>query len=145
MWLLRDINNTIIHYWNVFKNEWYATRYLLVCWLFFTFNSDVLRQIISFLYCLLVLLSVEKTEKSSKPLDCLHGSTSLCNILFIELLLLVFECSLYSNLNSNFNFFLAEMIDKLTLTFNRTRQAVITKELIEIISGAAALWVPVYT
>jgi len=37
------------------------------------------------------------------------------------------------------HFFLAEMIDKLTLTFNRTRQAVITKELIEIISGAAAL------
>ncbi|XP_036616016.1 ATP synthase subunit gamma, mitochondrial isoform X1 [Trichosurus vulpecula] len=33
----------------------------------------------------------------------------------------------------------SEMIDKLTLTFNRTRQAVITKELIEIISGAAAL------
>ncbi|KAL2102610.1 hypothetical protein ACEWY4_001778 [Coilia grayii] len=32
-----------------------------------------------------------------------------------------------------------EMIDKLTLTFNRTRQSVITKELIEIISGAAAL------
>ncbi|XP_056604352.1 ATP synthase subunit gamma, mitochondrial isoform X2 [Triplophysa dalaica] len=33
----------------------------------------------------------------------------------------------------------SEMIDKLTLTFNRTRQSVITKELIEIISGAAAL------
>jgi len=32
-----------------------------------------------------------------------------------------------------------EMIDKLTLIFNRTRQAVITRELIEIISGAAAL------
>lgn len=32
-----------------------------------------------------------------------------------------------------------EMIGKLTLTFNRTRQAVITRELIEIISGAAAL------
>lgn len=32
-----------------------------------------------------------------------------------------------------------EMIDKLTLTFNRTRQAVITRELIEIISGAAAI------
>jgi len=32
-----------------------------------------------------------------------------------------------------------EMITKLTLTFNRTRQAVITRELIEIISGAAAL------
>ena len=32
-----------------------------------------------------------------------------------------------------------EMIDKLTLTYNRTRQAVITRELIEIISGAAAV------
>lgn len=32
-----------------------------------------------------------------------------------------------------------EMINKLTLQFNRTRQAVITRELIEIISGAAAL------
>ncbi|KAL3286806.1 hypothetical protein HHI36_001299 [Cryptolaemus montrouzieri] len=32
-----------------------------------------------------------------------------------------------------------EVIDKLTLAFNRTRQAVITRELIEIISGASAL------
>jgi F-type H+-transporting ATPase subunit gamma len=32
-----------------------------------------------------------------------------------------------------------EMIDDLTLYYNRTRQAHITKELIEIISGAEAL------
>ena len=32
-----------------------------------------------------------------------------------------------------------EMIDKLTLNLNRTRQAAITKELIEIVSGAEAL------
>ena len=32
-----------------------------------------------------------------------------------------------------------EMIDKLTLTYNRARQARITKELIEIVSGAAAM------
>lgn len=32
-----------------------------------------------------------------------------------------------------------DMIDKLTLVYNRTRQAIITKELIEIISGAEAL------
>ena len=32
-----------------------------------------------------------------------------------------------------------EMIDKLTLTYNRSRQAAITKELIEIVSGAEAL------
>lgn len=41
-----------------------------------------------------------------------------------------------------FNFcycFTGEMIDKLTLTYNRTRQAVITNELVEIISGAAAV------
>jgi len=32
-----------------------------------------------------------------------------------------------------------EMIDRLTLNYNRTRQAAITKELIEIVSGAEAL------
>jgi F-type H+-transporting ATPase subunit gamma len=32
-----------------------------------------------------------------------------------------------------------EMIKKLALTYNRTRQAQITKELIEIISGAEAI------
>lgn len=32
-----------------------------------------------------------------------------------------------------------DMIDRLTLTYNRTRQAAITRELIEIISGAEAL------
>ena len=32
-----------------------------------------------------------------------------------------------------------EMIDSLTLTYNRTRQAAITTELVEIVSGAEAL------
>ena len=32
-----------------------------------------------------------------------------------------------------------DLIDSLTITYNRSRQAVITKELIEIISGADAL------
>lgn len=32
-----------------------------------------------------------------------------------------------------------DMIDNLTMTYNRTRQAVVTSELIEIISGAEAL------
>jgi F-type H+-transporting ATPase subunit gamma len=31
------------------------------------------------------------------------------------------------------------MIERLTIEYNRTRQATITKELIEIISGAEAL------
>ena len=33
----------------------------------------------------------------------------------------------------------SEMIDGLTLTMNRVRQAAITKEIIEIVSGAAAV------
>ena len=33
----------------------------------------------------------------------------------------------------------ADMIDKLTLTYNRARQAAITKELMEIVAGAEAL------
>ena len=32
-----------------------------------------------------------------------------------------------------------EMIDKMTLVYNRARQAAITSELVEIISGAEAL------
>ena len=32
-----------------------------------------------------------------------------------------------------------DVIDSLTLTLNRVRQAAITKEIIEIVSGAAAL------
>jgi ATP synthase F1 gamma subunit len=32
-----------------------------------------------------------------------------------------------------------EIADKLTLTYNRARQAAITQELMEIISGAAAI------
>jgi F-type H+-transporting ATPase subunit gamma len=32
-----------------------------------------------------------------------------------------------------------EMVDKLTIKYNRSRQAAITKELIEIISGAESL------
>jgi F-type H+-transporting ATPase subunit gamma len=32
-----------------------------------------------------------------------------------------------------------EMIDRLTLNYNRTRQAAITTELIEIVSGAEAM------
>jgi F-type H+-transporting ATPase subunit gamma len=33
----------------------------------------------------------------------------------------------------------ADMIDRLTLNMNRVRQASITREIIEIVSGAAAL------
>jgi len=45
-----------------------------------------------------------------------------------------------NNNNNNANdCFAGEMIDKMTIMYNRQRQAVITNELVEIISGAAAL------
>lgn len=47
-------------------------------------------------------------------------------VIFSKYMLVLFVCVL------------GEMIGRLTITMNRTRQAVITKELIEIISGAAA-------
>ena len=43
------------------------------------------------------------------------------------------------NTESEYLYLAGDMIDGLTLTYNRTRQAFITKELIEIISGAEAL------
>lgn len=57
--------------------------------------------------------------------------TMLCSAEFDVLIYFVVLIVMY--------YILGEMIEKLTLTFNRTRQAVITRELIEIISGAAAL------
>jgi len=48
---------------------------------------------------------------------------------------------LLSNFAFNFNLrrYTKDMLGKLTLLYNRTRQAAITTELIEIISGASAL------
>lgn len=40
---------------------------------------------------------------------------------------------------SNLNIIIGDMITKLTLTYNRQRQAVITNELCDIITGASAL------
>ena len=43
------------------------------------------------------------------------------------------------NVLSNMIAGLSEMVDKLNIQYNRSRQAAITKELIEIISGAESL------
>ena len=51
----------------------------------------------------------------------------------------IFQCYRYFLYLTAFSSLLGEMIQKLTLYYNRTRQSVITRELIEIISGAAAL------
>jgi len=70
----------------------------------------------------------------------LWGATQLASVLYVGLLEnqaseLGSRMSAMDSSTKNAN----EMLNKLTLTYNRSRQAAITTELIEIISGAAAL------
>ena len=79
------------------------------------------------LSCLIPRLLVVFYHATDSPVRHQSTSASIVGLIVIRLCL-----STVASLTG-------EMIDKLTLTYNRTRQAVITKELIEIISGAAAL------
>jgi hypothetical protein len=65
------------------------------------------------------------------------GAISTPSVLFADVFLQR-ECRTFAYASS-FVYFAGEMIDKLRLQYNRTRQAVITNELIEIISGASAV------
>lgn len=69
------------------------------------------------------------SEQSSRMM-AMDNASKNAGMFLTSLLLIVFNLIFY---------IIGEMIDKLTLTFNRKRQDVITRELIEIISGAAAL------
>uniref|UniRef100_A0A8I4A007 ATP synthase F(1) complex subunit gamma, mitochondrial n=1 Tax=Callithrix jacchus TaxID=9483 RepID=A0A8I4A007_CALJA len=73
--------------------------------------------------------------------DVLHNyqEYSLANIIYYSLKESTSEQSARMTAMDNAGKNASEMIDRWTLTFNRSLQAVITKELIEIISGAAAL------
>ena len=50
----------------------------------------------------------------------------------------IFACSPHTNPTQNASKNAGDMINKYQILFNRTRQAVITGELVEIITGAAA-------
>lgn len=78
----------------------------------------------------MLLVHIHLTLKEYDLVSASHHIKYICWVNATDLYLTLMD---FSPLSA------AEMIDKLTLTFNRTRQAVITKELIEIISGAAAL------
>lgn len=106
-----------------------------------TFINGRPTLVLSIEYSVCFHIKIRSTTKSTK---------NLCSVAFDEwfiymLVVSLFFCKRPQNqcqfiCEKPFNFlFAGEMIDKLTLTFNRTRQAVITRELIEIISGAAAL------
>ena len=65
--------------------------------------------------------------------QCLEFSVSY------EAVMNPFRVRLCSRRNSSASNNASEMIDSYTLAMNRARQAAITKEIIEIVSGAAAL------
>jgi len=107
------------------------------------------RTVVSYVNSFLPLFSQKSVETSAKlPIyDSLDADVMQSYLEFSMASLLFYSmkegaCSEQSsrmtamdNASKNAN----EMIDKLQLTYNRTRQAVITRELIEIISGASAL------
>ena len=68
------------------------------------------------------------------PLDGLFISQPLC--ICFKILNFVLNKVSFDVFNL---FLLGDMIDRMSLLYNRTRQAVITTELVEIISGMAAL------
>ena len=110
--------------------------------------KSAITQTVSIRQLLPIVPSADETEA---PTSCLYEPSR--QQLLDHLLPLYVQIELYrANLESIASEFGArmsamdsatrnagEMIDKLTLAFNRARQAAITKELLEIISGAEAL------
>lgn len=81
-------------------------------------------------------------DGASKNAGTLAISSCACAVSFLSPppFVFIFLSWLKAFIETGFHFsFPGDMISKLTLTYNRTRQAVITRELIEIISGAAAV------
>ena len=112
--------------------------------------KSVISQVVTFQQ--LMPLAVEKTT-NLKPLNAPYEYEPSEEEILADLLPRNFAMQLFSAmLENNAGFYGAqmnamenatknagEMIKKLTLKYNRTRQANITKELIEIISGAEAI------
>lgn len=119
---------------------------------FFSEFKSVIRQVPTALQLIPTKLPEEKVEEVSGPVAIHDYEPSEEDVLgyLVELNLStqIFR-GLLENLASFYGAQMSamdsatrnagEMIDKLTLTYNRTRQAQITKELIEIISGAEAI------
>jgi F-type H+-transporting ATPase subunit gamma len=78
-------------------------------------------------------------DLDQETLRCYQEFTLATNIFYAMLQGQAAEQSARMTAMENASSNAGDMIDRLQLTFNRTRQAVITRELIEIISGASAL------
>ena len=108
-------------------------------------DSDVLQSYMEYSLASLIYYCMKEgacSEQSSRMTAMDNSSKNAGTICLIALKLCSELNRRYDQTNVQIRcdfYFAGEMIDKLTLSYNRTRQAVITGELIEIISGAAAL------
>jgi len=123
-----------------------------VATLYFSEFKSVIRQVPTALQLIPAKLPEAKAEKSAGP-EAIHEYEPSEEEVLGYLVSLNISTQIFRGLLENAASFYGsqmsamdsatrnagEMIDKLTLTYNRTRQAQITKELIEIISGAEAL------
>jgi len=110
---------------------------------------NVFKSVVSYKTTIMPIFNDEQTANAGKIslYDSLDEDVMKCYNEFslASLLFFAFKESSCSELSSRMTAMDAasknagEMIDKLSLMYNRKRQAVITTELIEIISGAAAL------
>lgn len=96
----------------------------------------------------LLPLKLTKTEASHTNICAVEGETLIENLIEMYIIAQIKYALLESRASEEASRTTAmdnatrnaeEMIDKLTLVMNRNRQAIITKELIEIISGAEAV------
>lgn len=132
----------------------FDSRAFDVCTLFFSKFKSVISQIPTAQQ--IIPAQIEEREESPNSLDCIKAipiyepkpaemlEALLPRILSVQLLRALLEngASFYGAQMSamdNATRNAGDMIRKQTLLYNRTRQAMITKELIEIISGAEAL------
>ena len=123
-----------------------------VATLYFSEFKSVIRQVPTALQLIPAKLPAVKTDKSAGP-EAVHEYEPSEEEVLDYLATLNVSTQIFRGLLENVASFYGaqmsamdsatrnagEMIDKLTLRYNRTRQAMITKELIEIISGAEAV------
>jgi F-type H+-transporting ATPase subunit gamma len=123
-----------------------------VATLYFSEFKSVIRQVPTALQLIPAKLPAAKADKSAGP-EAIHEYEPSEEEVLSYLVTLNVSTQIFRGLLENVASFYGaqmsamdsatrnagEMIDKLTLKYNRTRQAMITKELIEIISGAEAV------
>ena len=100
-----------------------------------TVSKSVCVEMVGFLLCCALFLTPLAIHLVADLFEFQLASTLMARLLESNVVELSQRMNAMGNASSNAD----EMLAKITLTYNRARQAKITTELIEIISGAIAL------